>query len=167
MPLPIDTGQGEDRDSGRAGMTRTQLDRYDLQILKALERDGRISWSDLASQIGLSLTPTLRRVRKLEQSGIITGYAATVDRSWLLGGMPVFISVKLERQTSAILESIERLIEELPQVVAGYLMSGSNDYLLHAFVRDLAHYRELLLSLTHADGIAHIESSFVLQTYKA
>ncbi|WP_165323950.1 Lrp/AsnC family transcriptional regulator [Rhizorhabdus phycosphaerae] len=144
-----------------------RLDRYDMKIVAALERDGRLSWSDLAAEIGLSLTPTLRRVRKLEQSGVIIGYAAKVDRSALIGSMPVFISVKLERQTSEILESIEKLVEGLPQVVAGYLMSGTNDYLLHAFVRDLAHYRELLATLTRASGIAHIESSFVLKTFKA
>lgn len=144
-----------------------QLDRYDMKIVATLERDGRMSWSDLAAEIGLSLTPTLRRVRKLEQSGVIIGYAAKVDRSALIGSMPVFIAVKLERQTSEILESIERLVETLPQVVGGYLMSGSNDYLLHAFVRDLAHYRELLATLTRASGIAHIESSFVLKTFKA
>lgn len=144
-----------------------RLDHYDMKIVAALERDGRLSWSDLAAEIGLSLTPTLRRVRKLEQSGVIIGYAAKVDRSALIGSMPVFISVKLERQTSEILESIEKLVEGLPQVVAGYLMSGTNDYLLHAFVRDLAHYRELLATLTRASGIAHIESSFVLKTFKA
>ncbi|MFZ5706946.1 MAG: Lrp/AsnC family transcriptional regulator [Pseudomonadota bacterium] len=144
-----------------------RLDRYDMKIVAALEHDGRLSWSDLAAEIGLSLTPTLRRVRKLEQSGVIIGYAAKVDRSALIGSMPVFISVKLERQTSEILESIEKLVEGLPQVVAGYLMSGTNDYLLHAFVRDLAHYRELLATLTRASGIAHIESSFVLKTFKA
>jgi DNA-binding Lrp family transcriptional regulator len=147
-------------------MKGADLDRYDMKILQVLGRDGRISWSDLAEEIGLSLTPTLRRVRKMEQAGLIKGYAAILDQSWLTGSMPVFISVKLERQVDEILNGVERSIAGLPEVVGGYLMSGSNDYLLHAFVRDLEHYRDLLGQLTKMDGIAHIESSFVLKSFK-
>lgn len=68
------------------------LDRIDLRILRALSRDGRMSWSDLAAEVGLSLTPTLRRVRKLEEDGIIKGYSARLDETRLIGSMPVFIS---------------------------------------------------------------------------
>lgn len=147
-------------------MKGTDLDRYDMKILQVLSRDGRISWSDLAEEIGLSLTPTLRRVRKMEQAGLIKGYTAILDQSWLTGAMPVFISVKLERQIDEILTGVEEVIANLPEVVGGYLMSGSNDYLLHAFVRDLEHYRDLLGQLTKMTGIAHIESSFVLKSFK-
>lgn len=147
-------------------MKGTDLDRYDMKILQVLGRDGRISWSELADEIGLSLTPTLRRVRKMEQAGLIKGYAAVLDQSWLTGSMPVFISVKLERQVDEILTGVEELIADLPEVVGGYLISGSNDYLLHAFVRDLEHYRDLLGQLTKMEGIAHIESSFVLKSFK-
>jgi DNA-binding Lrp family transcriptional regulator len=147
-------------------MKGTDLDRYDLKILQVLDRDGRISWSDLADEIGLSLTPTLRRVRKMEQAGLIKGYAAILEQSWLTGAMPVFISVKLERQIEEILSGVEQVIIGLPEVVGGYMMSGSNDFLLHAFVRDLEHYRDLLGQLTRIEGIAHIESSFVLKSFK-
>lgn len=141
------------------------LDRQDLRILQALSRDGRISWSDLATEIGLSLTPTLRRVRRLEQDGVIKGYTAKLDETRLIGSMAVFISVTLERQVDEILNAFEASVLQVPEVMGGYLMSGGADYLLHAFVRDLEHYRGLLGQLTRLDGIAHIQSSFVLKTF--
>lgn len=143
------------------------LDRQDLKILQALALDGRMSWSDLATEIGLSLTPTLRRVRRLEQDGIIQGYTAKLDETRLIGSMAVFISVTLERQVDEILTAFEASVLKLPEVMGGYLMSGGADYLLHAFVRDLDHYRALLGQLTRLDGIAHIQSSFVLKTFAA
>jgi Lrp/AsnC family leucine-responsive transcriptional regulator len=143
------------------------LDRQDLRILRALARDGRMSWSDLATDIGLSLTPTLRRVRKLEQDGIIQGYTAKLDETRLLGSMAVFVSVTLERQIDEILTAFEASVLKMPEVMGGYLMSGGADYLLHAFVRDLDHYRRLLGQLTRLEGIAHIQSSFVLKTFSS
>ncbi|MDB5714357.1 MAG: transcriptional regulator, AsnC family [Sphingomonadales bacterium] len=143
------------------------LDRQDLRILGALSRDGRISWSDLATEIGLSLTPTLRRVRRLEQDGVIQGYTAKLDETRLIGSMAVFISVTLERQVDERLIAFETSVLQLPEVMGGYLMSGGADYLLHAFVRDLDHYRVLLGKLTRLEGMAHLQSSFVLKTFVA
>jgi Lrp/AsnC family transcriptional regulator, leucine-responsive regulatory protein len=141
------------------------LDRADSEILKALSTDGRISWRDLADRIGLSLTPTLRRVRQLEQSGVIQGYAAQIDQTRLIGSMAVFISITLERQVDEVLNSFEAAVLALPEIMGGYLMSGGSDYMLHAFVEDLEHYRALLGRLTRLEGIAHIQSSFVLKTF--
>lgn len=141
------------------------LDRADVHILRTLARDGRISWRDLADEIGLSLTPTLRRVRQLEQDGIIKGYSAQIDQTRLIGPMAVFISITLERQVDEVLNAFEAAVLALPEVVGGYLMSGGADYMLHAFVRDLEHYRTLLGQLTRLGGIAHIQSSFVLKTF--
>lgn len=141
------------------------LDRADILILKTLARDGRISWRDLAEKIGLSLTPTLRRVRQLEQDGIIKGYSAQIDQTRLIGSMAVFISITLERQVDEVLNAFETAVLVLPEIMGGYLMSGGADYMLHAFVRDLEHYRLLLGQLTRLDGIAHIQSSFVLKTF--
>ena len=137
----------------------------EIKFLATVARDGRISWRELAEGIGLSLTPTLRRVRRLEQDGIIQGYTARLDESRLLGAMPVFISVTLERQVDEVLHSFEAAVGALPEIMGGYLMSGGSDYLLHAFVRNLDHYRQLLAHLTKLDGIAHIQSSFVLKTF--
>ena len=142
-----------------------QLDRIDLKILRTLARDGRITWRDLADEVGLSLTPTLRRVRQLERGGVIRGYAAQLDQTRLIGSMAVFISVTLERQVDEILNLFENAVAKLPEVMGGYLMSGGTDYYLHAIVKDLEHYRTLLGQLTRIEGIAHIQSSFVLKTF--
>ncbi len=142
-----------------------RLDRIDRRIIRALAEDGRMSWSDLAERVGLSTTPTLRRVRQMEESGLIRGYRAEIDVTSFLGSMPVFISITMERQRRDALEAFETAIADIPEVMAGYLMSGGNDYMLHAFVRSLDHYRELLAQLTDMEPISHIHSSFVLKSF--
>lgn len=141
------------------------LDRYDRKIVAALTRDGRLSWRELAEEIGLSLTPTLRRVRRLEETGIIQGYAARIDERRLLGAMTVFVSVTLERQIEEVLAGFEEKVGALPEVMGGFLMTGGADYLLHVIVRDLDHYQKLLTELTKTRGVAHIQSSFALKTF--
>ncbi|MFM9898021.1 Lrp/AsnC family transcriptional regulator [Sphingorhabdus sp.] len=142
-----------------------QLDLYDRKILRKLAEDGRITWRELAETIGLSLTPTLRRVRMLEASGMISGYHAHLDEERLAGSMTVFISVTLERQVRDVLENFEDHVAKLPEVMSGFLMTGGSDYLLRAVVRNLAHYRDLLNNLTIVEGVAHIQSSFALKAF--
>lgn len=141
------------------------LDTYDEKILRKLSENGRISWSELAEDIGLSLTPTARRVRNLEEAGYITGYFARLDERLLSGAIIVFINVTLERQVRAALEAFESAVEGLPEVMSGFLMSGGSDYLLRAVVRDLDHYRDLLEELTQIANVAHIQSSFALKAF--
>lgn len=142
-----------------------KLDSFDRKILRKLVEDGRITWRDLADSIGLSLTPTLRRVRMLEDAGFIKGYHASLDEARLAGPMIVFISVTLERQIREILDRFEEHVAKLPEVMSGFLMTGGADYLLRASVRDLDHYRNLLDDLTKVDGVAHIQSSFALKSF--
>lgn len=142
-----------------------ELDSFDRKILSILGEDGRISWRDLATKIGLSFSPTLRRVRLLEESGTIRGYAAVLDESKLLGTIGVFVSVTLERQTKDVLHTFEEHVAPVPEVVGGYQTSGSSDYLLHAMVRDLPHYQELLDFLTSIPGVARIQSNFAIKTF--
>ena len=142
-----------------------ELDAYDRKILQILSVDGRITWSDLAEQIGLSLTPTIRRVRQLEELGLISGYFARLDEKRLAGGMIVFISVTLEKQVREVLDAFEAGVIEMPEVMSGFLMSGGSDYLLRSVVRDLDHYRDLLDKLTRLPGVAHIQSSFALNAF--
>lgn len=142
-----------------------RLDSYDMDILHCLTKDGRITWRDLAAKIGLSLTPTVRRVRLLEEAGYITGYFAHLDEQRLAGAMIVFISVTLERQVRDMLERFENQVSILPEIMSGFLMTGGADYLLRAVVRDLDHYRSLLDDLTKIAGVAHIQSSFALKSF--
>lgn len=141
------------------------LDGYDLKILRRLTEDGRITWRDLATEIGLSMTPTVRRVRMLEEAGYIRGYFAQLDEGRLAGKMIVFISVTLERQIREVLERFESAVADIPEVMSGFLMTGGSDYLLRAVVRDLEHYRDLLEQLTQIRGVAHIQSSFALKAF--
>lgn len=141
------------------------LDTYDRKILRRLSQDGRITWKNLADEIGLSMTPTVRRIRLLEEKGFIKGYFARLDEALLIGPMIVFISVTLERQTREILERFEEAVSRVPVVISGFLMSGGADYLLRAAARDLDHYRDILEDLTQIDGVAHIQSSFALKAF--
>jgi Lrp/AsnC family transcriptional regulator, leucine-responsive regulatory protein len=143
----------------------SRLDTYDRKILQQLTINGRMTWSELAESIGLSLTPTIRRVRQLEDAGCITGYSARLDERLLAGSMSVFISVTLEKQVRASLDAFECEVANFPEVMSGFLMSGGSDYLLRGVVRDLEHYRELLDVLTNVPGVAHIQSSFALKAF--
>ncbi|SEL06641.1 transcriptional regulator, AsnC family [Sphingomonas palmae] len=143
----------------------TALDEYDRRILLALTQDGRMSWRDLAEKIGLSLTPTLRRVRLLEERGIIVGYAAQIDERLLLGSMVIFLSVTLERQTSEVIQRVEEQLAIMPEVMTGHQMSGDADMLLRIVVRGLEHYRSFIQRVTAIPGIAHLHSSFALKSF--
>lgn len=143
------------------------IDRIDLKIIAAVQLDGRISVNDLAEQVGLSASPCARRLRILEERGIIKGYTATIDQMKV--GLPVsaFASIKLERQREEDLDHFSRAIMQWPEVVDCYLMTGQRDYLLRIVVADLQAYEAFLKSkLTRLDGIASIETSFALDQIK-
>lgn len=145
--------------------TSYQLDRADLEILRELSKDGRISWRELADKINLSLTPTLRRVRQLEDQGYIEGYAARLDEARLVGNVSAFVSISLEKQSQEAMDAFEREIEVAPQVMSCFLMTGEADYVLRVVVTDLAEYQAFLTStLSKIRGVAHIKSSFALKT---
>ena len=142
----------------------TALDSYDQRILRILSREGRIAWKDLADAIGLSMTPTIRRVRRLEQAGLIEGYAARLNEERLVGSISVFVSVTLERQTEAALATFEAELAKSPKVMSGFLMTGGADYLLRVVVKDLNDYQRFVMDvLSRIPGVAHIQSSFALR----
>lgn len=126
--------------------------------------DGRLSWRELAEEVGLSATPTLRRVRRLEEEGYILGYSARLDERRLGGGVSVYVSVTLASQAEETLAAFERSIAELPEVMSCFLMTGGADYMLRVAVASLDAYQEFLMSgLTRIPGISHIQSSFALR----
>ncbi|WP_241365575.1 Lrp/AsnC family transcriptional regulator [Pseudomonas aeruginosa] len=144
-----------------------ELDRIDLKILRALADDGRLSWRDLAQKVGLSLTPTptLRRVRRLEEEHYIQGYFARLDEERLSGAMSVFVSVSLEKQTGDYLARFEERIVDAPQVMSCFQMTGDADYMLRVVVKDLAAYQAFLTNtLTCIPGVAGIKSAFALKS---
>jgi Lrp/AsnC family leucine-responsive transcriptional regulator len=140
------------------------LDRTDYRILRHIQNNARISNVELAESVGLSPSPCLRRVKALEQSGVIKRYAGIVDAGAVGLPISIFISVSLERQERSHLEDFEERIRSYPQVMECYLMTGSSDYLVRIVVPDLQSYERFLADkLTRIPGVANIQSSFALK----
>lgn len=145
-------------------MTEMQLSDIDKRILEHLQLNARLSNVELAERVALSPSPCLRRVRNLEKRGVVKGYVALVDQ--VAVGLPVsiFVQVSLERQTEPLLAEFESALQERPEVMECYLMTGDADYLLRVVAQDLAAYERFLLQhLTRIPGVANIRSSFALK----
>lgn len=148
-------------------MPNSPIDRYDRKILDELQGDGRLTNLELADRAGLSASPCLRRVRALEQSGIIKGYAAQLDRKKIGLGMTVFVAVHIERHRDVDAEEFRKAILASPEVIACYITSGDYDFLLHVVTPDLEAYRRFSLEkLIRIHGVKGIYSSFVIDTVK-
>jgi DNA-binding Lrp family transcriptional regulator len=144
-----------------------KLDRTDRTILAELQRDGRLSNRELAEKVHLSESACLRRVRGLEEAGVIDRYAALVSQSKL--GLPgnVFVSITLNRQEQADLAAFEEAVKRVPEVMECYLMTGQQDYLLRVVVTDPADFERLHSQhLTRLPGVARVQSSFALRTVR-
>ena len=148
-------------------LANIKLDAIDRLLLTVLQENGRIPVTDLAAKVGLTTSPCLRRLKILEQTGIIRGYGAHIDQKKIGLPVSVFISIKLERQREEALERFEKAMRNRPEVVECYLMTGPRDYLLRVVARDLSAYERFLKdTLTRVDGVASIESSFALAQVK-
>jgi Lrp/AsnC family transcriptional regulator, leucine-responsive regulatory protein len=141
-----------------------RLDEIDRKILAILQTDSHLTNTELSERVMLSPTPCLRRVKRLEAEGYIQGYHAKVDRNKLGLSVMVFVQITLNQQIDSALEVFEGTIQECPEIISCYLMTGDNDYLLQVVVRDLDHYAELVRNhLSQIPAIQNIKSSFVLQ----
>ncbi|AUN96423.1 Lrp/AsnC family transcriptional regulator [Pseudazoarcus pumilus] len=142
-----------------------QLDRYDRAILEVLQREGRISNQDLAERIGLSPSPCLRRVRALEESGLITGYRAVLDPKALGLTLMALIHISMDKHTPERFANFEARIEEIPNIIECLLITGQQaDYQLKAVVEDMDAYQALLLNrITRIEGVSGVHSSFVMR----
>lgn len=148
-------------------MPKTRLDDIDRKIIDALQIDGRMTAQQLADKVGLSASPCARRVRLMEDMGVITSYTAVIDQDLVDLPISVFASIKLERQRENELERFSAAITRWPEVVDCYLMTGQRDYLLRIVVRDLHAYERFLKEkLTRLEGVASIELSFALTQIK-
>ena len=140
------------------------LDGFDVKILKALAEDGRLSARELGDRIGLSMTPTLRRVRRLEEQAYILGYGARLDEARLGGALSVYVQVTLKAQTEEAITLFEAEIVKASEVMSCFLMTGGADYMLRVVIPDLQAYQAFLMNtLTRVPGVAHIQSSFALK----
>ena len=145
-------------------MAKYDLNSIDRRILENLQNDARLSNVDLARRIGLSPSPCLRRVARLQKTGVIRGYATLLDAEAVGLPVSVFVNVTLEKQIEPALEIFEKEIRACPEVMECYLMTGDSDYLLRVVTSDLSAYERFLLQhLTRIPGVASIKSSFALK----
>ncbi|MCP8687348.1 Lrp/AsnC family transcriptional regulator [Marinobacterium sedimentorum] len=147
--------------------TSNHIDTTDLKILRALQRDGRLSNADIADTVALSPSPCLRRLRRLEEDGVITGYRPQLDRRAIGLGMTVFVQVKLQDHGAASVEGFEQALMEMPAVINASTVSGSADYLLEVVVADLADYDVWVRVMQALAMVREIESNFALRAVKS
>lgn len=143
------------------------LDDYDLKILESLQADGRLSNNDLAQRVGLSPSPCWRRVKRLEEEGIILGYQAMFDQRRLGFGVTVFVNVAIQSQDTKAHKAFEEAVLKLPEVVGCHILAGQQDFLLQVVAEDLDAYSEFALHrLGQLPGVRELHSSFALKEVK-
>ncbi len=121
-----------------------QLDGFDRKILANLQKDGRMSITELATHVGLSPTPCAERIRRMERDGVITGYHARVDPRALSLSLLVFVEIKLSAKSGDIFETVKRELQLIPEVLECHLVSGDFDYLIKVRIREMSEYRRML-----------------------
>ena len=141
------------------------IDRYDRRILELLQQDGRLSNLELSERIGLSPSPCLRRVRALEQAGIISGYRALLDAKQLGLSLTALVYISMDRHTPERFANFDAKIRALSEVLECLLITGqAADYQLKVVVKDMDEYQELLLNrITRIKGVTGVHSSFVMR----
>ena len=143
------------------------MDATERQIITLLQQDGRLSNVALAERIGLSESPTFRRVKQLEETGAITGYAALADQRMLGLEVTAFVQVTMERQPDSATESFHAHVAEEPHIIECHAMSGSHDYLMKVVARNMDHFSALCMDrILKFPGVQHVESSFSLKEIK-
>ena len=148
-------------------MLTANLDKTDIKMLAALQANGRLTNVELAEKVALSPSPCLRRLKQLEESGVIRQYVALLDPAKLGLGLQAFVRVQLERHDPASVQQFGDRVQAWDEVVACYALTGDMDYLLHVVVQDLEHFSRFLLdNLLNASGVADVNSSFVLRAVK-
>jgi Lrp/AsnC family transcriptional regulator, leucine-responsive regulatory protein len=149
-------------------MPKTDLDTIDCRIVAALQSDGRLSNVELADKVGLSPSPCLRRVKRLERDGYIEGYRAALRRDRVGLGFSVFIGVKIDGHANERAMAFEKAVVEMPEVIACHLVSGEADYLLEVVVPDLSDYQRFLVDeLLNLPIVREVRSNIAIQTLKA
>lgn len=145
--------------------TLYELDAIDKRLLQILQANARISITELAERVNLSATPCARRVKRLEDSGVITGYHSQTDAQKLGYPLAIFIAVSMDRHTAERFEQFESKVQSFSEVISCSIVTGrTEDYLIKVRVRDMAHYEEFLLHrLNRIEGVAQVHTSFELR----
>jgi Lrp/AsnC family leucine-responsive transcriptional regulator len=152
--------------------TVSPFDAIDRRILRALQTDGRMTYDDLAAQVGLSASAVLRRVKRLEDNGVIAAYVALVAPERVGLGLTAYINVRLEKHTASHkrspMDAFTAAVQTWPEVTECAALTGEMDYLLRVLVQDMAHYSRFIMeSLLKHPSVQDCKTSFVLQRLKA
>ena len=143
------------------------IDKFDIAILQALQDDARASLQAISERVGLSTTPCWARIKRMENEGVIRGYTVRVDPQSIGLSETVIVQVTLESHTDETLNAFGKMLEQIPEVMEAYLVSGDYDYYIRIAVKDTRGYERLLRErLYRIPGIRHSKSSFVLRTLK-
>jgi Lrp/AsnC family leucine-responsive transcriptional regulator len=149
-------------------MPKCELDAIDRRIVTELQTNARLSNIELAEKVGLSPSPCLRRVKRLERDGYIDGYRATLGRARIGLGFSVFVGVKINGHANADAQHFEQAVIEMPEVIACHLVSGEADYILEVVVPDLEDYQRFLIGkLLNLPIVREVRSNIAIQTLKA
>ena len=143
------------------------MDKTDKAILEILKKNSKLGMKEIASQIGLTVTPTYERVRRLERTGVITGYTVTLNKKKIGKNLQVFCQVSLKEHNLGLLKKFEDQVVNLPQVSGCYHIAGDHDYALMIEVSDMDAYEDFLREhLAAIPSIANVQSSFVMREIK-
>jgi Lrp/AsnC family leucine-responsive transcriptional regulator len=149
-------------------MPKLDLDAIDRRIIAELQADARLTNVELADRVGLSPSPCLRRVKRLEREGYIEGYRAALRRERIGLGFSAFLAVKIDGHANARALTFEEAVSAMPEVIACHLVSGEADYLLEVVAPDLAHYQRFLIGkLLNMPIVREVRSNIAIQTVKA
>ena len=144
-----------------------KLDKLDRKILKVLQEDGRIAMKDLAERVGLTVTPCIERVKRMERDQVITGYYARVDPAQLGAALLVFVEITLGNKSGNMFDQFRREVQKIPEVLECHLVSGEFDYLIKARIGEMADYRKLLGDiLLQLPGAVQSKSYVVMEEIK-
>lgn len=143
------------------------MDKFDRQILRHLQLDGRISWTELAKLINLSTSATLRRVQALQEAGVIKGFAASLDAEKLGYGIRALVEVNVDRASGPLVEQFRKRVAAMPEVISCYMVSGSVDFVLEVVAKDLRTYAKFVEDeLLNLRGVKDASSKVVFRTIK-
>lgn len=145
----------------------TKLDKIDSKLLMLLQKNAKLNTKELANKVGLSVTPTYERIKRLEKQGLIDKYVALLNKQRIGKKVIVFCSVTLKSHTKNILVEFEKSIIKLPEIMECFHIAGNSDYLLKVIVDDMEEYHNFIKNkISTIDNISNVESSFVMSTIK-
>lgn len=143
------------------------MDRIDTQLLELLQREGRLTIAELAERVGLSQSPCARRLKRLEEEGLIAGYRAVLDRKAVQLATTVFVNVRLMHHREDAVQQFEAAMQAMAEVISCHVVSGSHDYLLEVVVGELSDYELIVRRLQALPVVQDINSSFAIRSVKS